>query len=1128
MATLAALADDFTAAAVNTAVWNSITAGAATLDTVNNQVVLAVPTASGATSVFGANGPWDARNSSVYAQIGVAANGNGTVATGMRLQLDAGNSILLRVRSGGVFEAVLTTGSSSVITALPAYDPHQHRWWQITEASNAWTIQASPDGLTWTTLTTLAHSWSAAAVQFAFLTTVTGTEAAGNVAVISHVNVRRGGQFNLAWPRMEYAAGLWWGANGAASPLDLYVEVGGRTNDAVSINRGRQYELDQVRSGDETATLLNISGDLDPNVAGPYAGRIQPYQPWRVRAQWPPTVNMFSRGIATGGDLGGVTVGAITASAALDLLSETDAGGGSVVTSATAWAGGRVTQFSVPLGAAVGQRIVHTAQTPVLAGQTYTVTIRVRDVTASTTLQVKPHLGWVTAGSSVPSSYAYGSAVTLTGSATAGWTTLTVTGTAPSGALGMDAGVTVAATAAATCSIQTDGWQQEKGSVASAWVCPGAWSPMYAGFTGDWQFQWALSGTMGSVTVPTADALGLLAQQQLDDPLTEEINSHNPTFLYTLADPAGVTGATDTTGTHPALPIAVSKQGSGTLTFGNAITATNLTTGVYTGATGTVATLANAGTGSATSSAASFLSLGAIGIKGPVTSTYSRMIAFRYPGGNPASQAMIWTAQDGNHGTGSQLSLYIDSSGKLNAYTNGVSSSILLTSTATVTDGNWHLAIIAYQIGSTGTFTLSLDGVTIGSPSDNTVRPSGLVSDSIGTYADSILGNPTRWNFSGDISYVVEWPVALSATDCTNLYTAWKSACAGESTDARYARILRYAGYTGTTSLQTGQTTSMGPATFGQDAASALQDVVTTENGEHYIDRAGVPTFKSRAARYSARTPVYTFGERADLGEWPYEDIKPVWDSSHLANEVTVTGPGGQVFYAPDSASIAAYAPRPMGRSVNTTSAAEAQDAASYLLSRYKAPLARVTGLVLHPGGNPALWPVCLSLELGTRVRVMRRPPAPYPPVQVDCFVENISWNLATTADATVTLQCSPADPLTYGVWAAWHTTLAVSYSSGISTISLNAGQDNTNPLATQLAAGQQLVIGQGTAQAETVTVQAVGATSPGWTTGAITLTSALTQPHVAGDVVCEPLPAGVTDPTAYDYSAWDQVVYAY
>ena len=131
----------------------------------------------------------------------------------------------------------------------------------------------------------------------------------------------------------------------------------------------------------------------------------------------------------------------------------------------------------------------------------------------------------------------------------------------------------------------------------------------------------------------------------------------------------------------------------------------------------------------------------------------------------------------------------------------------------------------------------------------------------------------------------------------------------------------------GWTSIQTGLTTSMGPAAIdGQDAMSALQAVVDTEGGSHYVDRAGTITFLSRADRYNATVPMYTFGENA--GEYPYEDCQLDFDSTHLSNKVTVTQEGtGQNFYATDDNSVANYFPRTMSRSINASDSNECQDA---------------------------------------------------------------------------------------------------------------------------------------------------------------------------------------------------------
>ncbi|MFE2969923.1 hypothetical protein ACFXKC_40900 [Streptomyces sp. NPDC059340] len=1135
MARLDAFSDGFTAAAINTSLWNSIT-GTATLDAVNDLVSLAVPTTSGATNSFATTTTYDATGRSLYAEIGAAANGNGGTSTALRLAKDASNWVAIRLQAG-VFAAVLTTAGTPVATTLPAYDPNAHGWWRISESAGSFVIAAGADGYNWTTLASLAYSWSATAVSPQFQTAATVTEVAGNVATIQHVNTMVGGPFNINWPTVEDGWAPFWNANGGDSPLDRYVEITDRTRNSVTVSRGRQYELDQIRSGEAGMTLANADAALDPlNASGPWYGHIAPYQPYRRRAQWPASRNLLEQVHATAGDLGGYSLGLIPGGPGGADLFFTDVGA-SFVSSATAWQGGTVIQFSVASGLTSTTRVCHTPRWSVIPGQTYTVTMRVRDVTASTSLSVQAFLGWYTVGGSlVPTSFNYGTSASLTGSTTAGWTTITATATAPANAAGIDVGVVLASTAAATATMQVDGWQLEKGSTSTNWVCPGVWFPVYAGYMERWPSSWDMSGTYGLVQPTAVDGFSLLSQKQLSDPLTQEINSASPRFVFKLDDPSGSTSAADWTGNYPAAQLAISKYGAGSLVFGSAITATD-PTGTYTGSTGTVVTLNNSNPGtSLTAGGATFLKLANSGIKGPADPTlWTRAIAFRYTGPMPTGAACVWSSMDsqraGGTPSGSHIYIYLFSDGKpvfhmqgpggtnVNQYFGGATSCV---------DGDWHLLVFGYNQATNQVITAQ-DGVVSTSGSISTaVTPTGIVGDNLGGFVDITVGYGTTWNFKGDISFAAEWPTFFSASQITNLYAAWKSACAGESTDARYARILGYAGYTGPSTIQTGLTTSMGAANLdGQDAVSALQAVVDTEGGEHFVDRQGFVQFKARSARYNALTPMYVFGENA--GEWPYEDVTLDYDSTHLSNQVTVTQEGGgQNFYAQDAASSTNYFPRSMSRTINSSSALECQDAANYLLSRYKNPATRVSSIKLHPSANPAMWPVCLGLELGARVRVMRRAPN-VPATQVDCFVENLAWDFGDDGNAFLTLQCSPADLTPYGVFSSWHTTLKTGISAGATSITINPSQDNTNPLSAQLAVGEVITLDPGTATAENATVAAIGATSPGWTSAVITLTAGTVNAHGVGAVVCDQLPAGTTDPTAWDpVSMFDSTAFAY
>jgi len=1139
---LSTLSDAFNEGAINATVWSNVTGGAATLDGVNDLVVLAQPTVNGTVNTFGSNTLFDATSSSIYAEVTPVANGSGHTQTAMVLALNTGNSVAMRL-SSGAFQLVLTTAGTGVTTTLAAYDPSAHGWWRLREAAGTFYADASADGYNWAILASTTYSWSAAGVTVAFQASASATEVAGNTAALSHVNTMVGGPININWPTLADDWAPYWNSNGGDAPLDRYVSLASRIEGQSSVTRGKQYELDECRSGEAAAVLANTDGTLDPlNAAGPYFGHIMPYQPWRRRMMWPPCRNLLSQVMATGGDSGGFGAGLIPqGQGGIDVFSATDSTGGSIVTTASAWQGSSVFQFAVPSGTVAPTRIVYSPQVGVDLTAQYAFQAQVRNLTASTTLHVQAFLGWYTPGTTSPTSYTYGPAVTLTGSTTAAWSQVTVTATPPSTAAGMAYGVAVQTTAAATCTIHVDGMQLEEAATPSSWACPGVWYGVWAGGTENWPASWDMGGVYGLVSASGVDIMGALSQVTLTDPLTQEITSRGPRFLYELNDPSGSVSATDATGNNAAAVVENGKYGPGSLVFGTSITAANTVTGEYLGSTGSVMTLANLDPGTTDIAGATFLSLNKAAITGPTNpALWTRMIAFRYTGPMPTYRAYLWSGMDsqrsGGNPSGSQISVYLDSTGEPAVVIQGptgANENVYFGGATNCVDSNWHLLIFGYN-AATAQIMASQDGAIgayYGSVSA-AVQPTGLIADNVGGWVDATVGNGTAYNYAGDLSYVAEWPAFDTTTaTITALYSAWKSACAGESSDARYARILRYAGYTGNTSLQAGVTTDMGPATdiSGSDALSCLQACVDAENGQHFVDTSGTITFQSRGARYNATTPVYVFGEDVAAGEWPYEDVQPSLDPTQISNIVQVTqNSSSQVFTAQDATSQTDYFPRTLQRTINVVSTLECQAAAQYLVSRYKQPATRIASMVLHPSANPAMWPVCLSLELGMRITVNRRPPAA-PASSIPCFVEaiNIVWD--DQGDATWTLQCSPVDLTAYGIFTSFHTTLHSTIAANASSITINAGADNTNLAAAQLSTGQQLVLSQNLSTQETVTIKAVAATSPGWTTCVITLASNTLNAHTAGDIVCEPLPAGVTNPAQYDaVGQFDNACFSY
>jgi hypothetical protein len=160
-----------------------------------------------------------------------------------------------------------------------------------------------------------------------------------------------------------------------------------------------------------------------------------------------------------------------------------------------------------------------------------------------------------------------------------------------------------------------------------------------------------------------------------------------------------------------------------------------------------------------------------------------------------------------------------------------------------------------------------------------------------------------------------------------------------------------------------------------------------------------------------------------------------------------------------------------------------------------------------------------LGLGFGTRAQVNRRPPSGPGAAQISVqqFVEHITWSGDDQGNFKAALQLTPAAPyLNWWVMASLHTTVATASTAGTATVTLGALTGSaTNPAAAVLVPGTKLTLSYGTANAETLTVKSVAATSPGYTSVAVTFTTNTAFNHSAGDIVCQPLPANYPLPAA-------------
>lgn len=767
----------------------------------------------------------------------------------------------------------------------------------------------------------------------------------------------------------------------------------------------------------------------------------------------------------------------------------------------------------------------------VTATQQYTASAYLsRTASADATVQVTLSIQWYsnTGATLTPSA---GAAVTV---ASGAWVRASVTGTAPAGAVWgrISAAITTPASTTATNTVYGTAFQFEQAAAASAWVDPGPTFYAFWGFFEQLPQVWRLSGTWGELDAVGVDALAGLAQFNIVDPFIHEVSTLNPNFFYPLNDPLGATSVADVSGKRIPAPIENSPYGAGSLTLGNGVTA-NTPGSAFLGGLGPVATCANSNASSPSQLPETFIALHDTTVSpGPpgTGQPWTRMIAFRAPtlpasGTNPN----LWACSTPGYGT-NQSFIEINISvgtGKLNVQVlspNG-STGVLVSFAPNVCDGNWHLVTFGLNAAGTG-YTVSLDGVaSSGTPTGGDAHPTQCTADTIGAWAQ-FGGNSYFGGFTGDLAFVAEFPTLLTSAQITNLYGSFRTASSGESTGARFRRLLTWIGYPGPVSIDPGVTQSMGPATdlIGGTALDAAYTIAVTENGDAFASSGGVMTFRQRSALYNGQ-PLFVFGENQALGEWPYEDVQLPTDPLHTYNIWNIAQwSSGQVATAQDAASQQANFPRTApALTINTTSFAEVQSAAAYQLSRFKVNRMRCKGLVLHASGIPGLFRVCAQLEKGVRIRVMKRPPwrSTSAPIQFDGFVTNLAWSLdPKSGRVTLTVEAAPADLQSYWTLAALHTNLNAQAASGQNQATINALPDSAvNALSSSLPQGYQLVFDPGTAIQETMTPSPTGipATGIGYSTATLTFTTNFLFTHQAGAVVCEPLPQGYTDPTTWD-----------
>jgi hypothetical protein len=835
---------------------------------------------------------------------------------------------------------------------------------------------------------------------------------------------------NPDWPLIDEAISFQTGPNDPM-PAPYWCSVIDKTEGSSTSERGRQYELDQVQAGVSALTLKNTDGAFDAsNTASIFYPKVTSYRAHRRRAQYPATVNL------------------LTADQATAFFASRGAFAGSVLpTWVTAWSSANVliansgtfNFFYVTYGAAppIGHG-VQFAGWSVTPGQTYSGQCQANG-TAGGGLQMRLALAWFDAtGAQIGA--VNGTPVTITSTPV----TASVSGTAPANAAGaslvyLNANSPAGATVGSCWNVQV-----EVAAAPTTWVQPSPWYDIVTDYVERWPQAWSDGGTYGTVTLECVDAFGYLSQRKLLSPAYMEVLALGPTFFYPMDEPSDATVMNDLAGNRQPATFVPTSYAPGKLVPGaqlEVLPGSSEAPGPGWLPLGIGGPVLESTPGSGTLSGVPALDLTGGGLNPtgpPATASWTRIMAFQAPSLGPAAgggSPGLWITTGGSpifnfnkllwvtgnldaNGDFSSLQVLLSDAAQGGVLAEAVTSPI----TKSLSDGGWHLLVFGVQ----GTaFVAWLDGVAMTivaggpfSPVDLSGGGDALISETVG-FGETASDN----QFNGRIAFVAELPYSITAGQMLNLYSTFRYGGgqfgSGSSAD-RYADILRWGQWAGNSSLEEittgGQTTDYGPASeliagsndSGTDVVSALQSVVDTENGTHFVAADGTITFFARRARYNQPTPVVIFGENKAGGEIPYLGAGFGNDPTLLGNDASITQTStSTTTRVVDRVSVSKYGDVPLQRAVNTLDPLEVADAANYLVQRYSIPLQRVETITVDLAANPTAWLSMLSLVLGARVRVNRRPPNA-PAIVFDGFVEKIGWEFTDQVTAKCTLEISP------------------------------------------------------------------------------------------------------------------------
>jgi len=346
---------------------------------------------------------------------------------------------------------------------------------------------------------------------------------------------------------------------------------------------------------------------------------------------------------------------------------------------------------------------------------------------------------------------------------------------------------------------------------------------------------------------------------------------------------------------------------------------------------------------------------------------------------------------------------------------NSAGTSVSIVGSANVIDGNPHL-IVGVWDGSNNV-TLYVDGAVSAGPTAaaGTINP--ITHVTMGGGMPTYFGGTTTGTIA-TLDEVAVFPTAVSAARISAWASARSAPWSGDLSGARIGHLLDAAGWpTADRNIDTGMAV-LQSADLGTVALDGLQTVEETEQGRLFVTAAGLVRFIARDSILKAPyiTSQGTFGDSG--AELEYGDLEYEYDDQLIYNEAQVSRSGGTVQVVADATSQTRYL-----RRVRTLdgllhqSDLTSRDLANWIVTHYKDPLLRVTGLTLEPsaGNDTTHYPHVLGRELGDRVTVKRVPQNLGTAINQDAVIEGITHRVSAQQWVT-TWNLSPAETQIYWI----------------------------------------------------------------------------------------------------------------